>query len=153
MSGSSSDAPAPIPPTFSFPIRVYWEDTDAGGVVYHASYLRFLERGRTEWVRAQGIGQHALRASDDLVLAVRDMQIDFLRPGRLDDELRVTVVLEERRSASFSVAQELWRGDECLVRARVCIASLRASTFKPRPLPGWMLAGPAPADDSNDRTE
>lgn len=136
--------------TFSFPIRVYWEDTDAGGVVYHASYLRFLERGRTEWVRAQGIGQQALRASDDLVLAVRDMQLDFLRPGRLDDELRVTVVLEERRSASFSVTQELWRGDECLVRARVRIASLRASTFKPRPLPGWMLAGPAPADDKTE---
>ena len=142
MSGSMSDSPTSIAPTFSFPIRVYWEDTDAGGVVYHASYLRFLERGRTEWVRAQGIGQHALRASDDLVLAVRDMQIDFLRPARLDDELRVTVELLERRPASFSVAQELFRGDECLVRARVRIASLRASTFKPRPLPGWMLAGP-----------
>ena len=145
MSGSSTDPDLLISPPFSFPIRVYWEDTDAGGVVYHASYLCFLERGRTEWVRAQGIGQHALRASDDLVLAVRAMQIDFLRPARLDDELRVTVVLEERRSASFSVAQELFRGDECLVRARVRIASLRASTFKPCPLPGWMLAGPGPA--------
>ena len=145
MSGPSPEPSAAISPTFSFPIRVYWEDTDAGGVVYHASYLCFLERGRTEWVRALGISQHAVRASDDLVLAVRGMQIDFLRPARLDDELRVTVVLEERRSASFSVAQELFRGDECLVRARVRIASLRASTFKPRPLPGWMLAGPTPA--------
>ena len=145
MSGSSPDPMTSIVPTFSFPIRVYWEDTDAGDVVYHASYLRFLERGRTEWVRAQGIGQHALRASDDLVLAVREMQIDFLRPARLDDELRVTVVMEERRKASFSVAQELFRGDECLVRARVRIASLRASTFTPRALPGWMLAGPGPA--------
>ena len=119
-------------------------------MVYHASYLCFLERGRTEWVRALGISQHAVRASDDLVLAVRGMQIDFLRPARLDDELRVTVVLEERRSASFSVAQELFRGDECLVRARVRIASLRASTFKPRPLPGWMLAGPTPAPPTTE---
>ena len=150
MSGPSPEPSAAISPTFSFPIRVYWEDTDAGGVVYHASYLCFLERGRTEWVRALGISQHAVRASDDLVLAVRGMQIDFLRPARLDDELRVTVVLEERRSASFSVAQELFRGDECLVRARVCIASLRASTFKPRPLPGWMLAGPTPAPPTTE---
>ena len=150
MSGPSPEPSAAISPTFSFPIRVYWEDTDAGGVVYHASYLCFLERGRTEWVRALGISQHAVRASDDLVLAVRGMQIDFLRPARLDDELRVTVVLEDRRSASFSVAQELFRGDECLVRARVRIASLRASTFKPRPLPGWMLAGPTPAPPTTE---
>ena len=150
MSGPSPEPSAAISPTFSFPIRVYWEDTDAGGVVYHASYLCFLERGRTEWVRALGISQHAVRASDDLVLAVRGMQNDFLRPARLDDELRVTVVLEERRSASFSVAQELFRGDECLVRARVRIASLRASTFKPRPLPGWMLAGPTPAPPTTE---
>ena len=150
MSGPSPEPSAAISPTFSFPIRVYWEDTDAGGVVYHASYLCFLERGRTEWVRALGISQHAVRASDDLVLAVRGMQIDFLRPARLDDELRVTVVLEERRSASFSVAQELFRGYECLVRARVRIASLRASTFKPRPLPGWMLAGPTPAPPTTE---
>ena len=150
MSGPSPEPSAAISPTFSFPIRVYWEDTDAGGVVYHASYLCFLERGRTEWVRALGISQHAVRASDGLVLAVRGMQIDFLRPARLDDELRVTVVLEERRSASFSVAQELFRGDECLVRARVRIASLRASTFKPRPLPGWMLAGPTPAPPTTE---
>ena len=150
MSGPSPEPSAAISPTFSFPIRVYWEDTDAGGVVYHASYLCFLERGRTEWVRALGISQHAVRARDDLVLAVRGMQIDFLRPARLDDELRVTVVLEERRSASFSVAQELFRGDECLVRARVRIASLRASTFKPRPLPGWMLAGSTPAPPTTE---
>ena len=150
MSGPSPEPSAAISPTFSFPIRVYWEDTDAGGVVYHASYLCFLERGRTEWVRALGISQHAVRASDDLVLAVRAMQIDFLRPARLDDQLRVTVAVDEVRSASFSVAQELFRGDECLVRARVCIASLRASTFKPRPLPGWMLAGPTPAPPTTE---
>ena len=131
---------------FSFPIRIYWEDTDAGGVVYHASYLRFLERGRTEWVRARGVEQQALRDSDDLVLAVREMNLDFLKPARLDDLLSVTVVLEERRSASFVVTQELFRDNDCLLRARVRIACLHASTFRPRPLPGWMLPDTRPGD-------
>ncbi len=74
---------------FSFPIRVYWEDTDAGGVVYHGSYVRFLERARTEWLRAQGVGQQDLRDREDVVLVIRDMTLDFLQPARLDDELRV----------------------------------------------------------------
>ena len=127
---------------FSYPIRVYWEDTDAGGVVYHAQYLCFLERARTEWVRAMGIHQQALRDSDDLVLAVRDMSLDFLKPARLDDLLQATVVLTMRKSASFTVAQELFRDNQCLLRARMRIACLHASTFKPRPLPTWMLADP-----------
>ena len=74
---------------FSLPTRVYWEDTDAGGVVYHAQYLAFLERARTEWLRAQGLGQEALRAEHDLVFVVRDMQIDFRKPAKLDDLLDV----------------------------------------------------------------
>ena len=127
----------PVP--FSFPIRVYWEDTDAGGVVYHASYLCFLERGRTEWVRAQGIEQQALREREDLVMAVREMRIDFLKPARLDDLLRVSVSLEERRNASFVVTQELFRGQECLLRAQVRVACLHASNFRPRALPPWLV--------------
>ena len=75
---------------FSWPIRVYWEDTDGGGVVYHASYLRFLERARSEWLRALGIGQQALRADRDLVFAVRSVRMEFLAPARLDDELEDT---------------------------------------------------------------
>ena len=129
-------------PAFSFPIRVYWEDTDAGGVVYHASYLCYLERGRTEWVRAQGIEQQAMRERDDLVMAVREMRIDFLKPARLDDLLEVTVSLKERRAASFLVSQELFRGQECLLRADVRIACLHASSFKPRALPSWLVPGP-----------
>lgn len=125
--------------TFSFPIRVYWEDTDAGGVVYHASYLCFLERARTEWLRAQGIAQQALRDAHDRVLAVREMRLDFLRPARLDDELRVTVRLQERRSASFAVAQELFRAEDCLLRAEVRIACLQASRFRPCALPDWLV--------------
>ena len=123
---------------FSFPIRVYWEDTDAGGVVYHASYLRFLERARTEWLRAKGVGQQALRESDDLVLVVRDMNIDFHKPARLDDQLLVSVVLTERRTASLLIEQAISRGDQALVRARVRVACLVASSFRPRPLPEWL---------------
>ena len=133
---------------FSFPIRVYWEDTDGGGVVYHANYLRFLERARTEWVRAMGYEQHALRAEEDLVMAVRDMQLDFIKPARLDDLLRATVVLAERKRASFRVSQELFRGEQCLLRADVRIACLQGSTFLPRALPAWLAAGPSTGDSS-----
>ena len=131
---------------FSFSIRVYWEDTDAGGVVYHASYLCFLERGRSEWLRAQGIEQHGLRERENLVMAVREMRIDFLKPARLDDLLQVSVSLKERRPASFLVVQELFRGQECLLRADVRIACLHASNFRPRALPPWLV----PALDSTE---
>ena len=124
---------------FSFPIRVYWEDTDAGGVVYHASFVRFLERARTEWLRSLGIEQHDLREREDLVLAVREMQLDFLKPARLDDLLQVGASVREWRSASFLMQQELFRGAECLLRARVRIACLHASNFRPRALPSWLV--------------
>ena len=127
---------------FSFPIRVYWEDTDAGGVVYHGSYVRFLERARTEWLRAQGIGQQALRADEDVVLAIRDMTLDFRSPARLDDELQVSVAMTERRAASLLVAQAISRGDRVLVTAVVRVACLAASSFRPRPLPEWLAAAP-----------
>lgn len=128
-----------VDPVFSFPIRVYWEDTDAGGVVYHASYLRFFERARTEWLRAQGIEQQAVKDSDDLVMVVREMRIDFFKPARLDDLLAATAVLAERRRASFLVTQELFRGDDCLVRAEVRVACVTASQFRPRALPDWLV--------------
>ena len=127
-------------PPFSFPIRVYWEDTDAGGVVYHASYVRFLERARTEWLRAQGVGQQDLRESRDLMLVIRGMTLDFHKPAKLDDELRVSVVMTERRKASLLIEQEIFRGDQALVRATVRVACLVASSFKPRPLPEWLAA-------------
>jgi acyl-CoA thioester hydrolase len=123
---------------FSFPIRVYWEDTDAGGVVYHASYVRFLERARTEWLRAQGVGQQALRESEDLVLVIREMNLDFHKPAKLDDQLLVSVVMTERRKASLLIEQEISRGGQALVHATVRVACLVASSFKPRPLPEWL---------------
>ena len=129
-------------PVFSFPIRVYWEDTDAGGVVYHASYLRFLERARTEWLRALGAGQQELREREDLVLVIREMALDFHKPARLDDLLQASVELVERRRASLVFAQQITRGDEVLVDAQVRAACLVASSFKPRALPPWLLADP-----------
>ena len=135
-----------VDPVFSFPIRVYWEDTDAGGVVYHASYLRFLERARTEWLRAQGIEQQAVKDSDDLVMVVREMRIDFLKPARLDDLLAATSVLAERRRASFLVSQELFRGPDCLVRAEVRVACVTASQFRPRALPEWLVPENRPGE-------
>jgi acyl-CoA thioester hydrolase len=123
---------------FSFPIRVYREDTDAGGVVYHASYVRFLERARTEWLRAQGVGQQALRESEDLVLVIREMNLDFHKPAKLDDQLLVSVVMTERRKASLLIEQEISRGGQALVHATVRVACLVASSFKPRPLPEWL---------------
>lgn len=120
---------------FSHPIRVYWEDTDAGGVVYHAQYLAFLERARSEWMRALGDGQDAMRREHDLVFVVRAMQVDFRKPARLDDVLSATVALRECRGASLVMAQQVRRGEELLLDATVRIASLHAGTFRPRPIP------------------
>lgn len=126
--------------TFSWPARVYWEDTDAGGVVYHARYLAFMERARSEWMRALGWDQGVLRDRDDQVFVVRAMDIEFRAPARLDDQLQVSVRLLECRGASFSVGQRIERDGSLLVEARVRIAALRASDFKPRPIPDALLA-------------
>ena len=120
---------------FSWPTRVYWEDTDAGGVVYHAQYLAFLERARTEWMRALGHGQERLRTEHDLVFAVRAMRIDFRAPARLDDALEVTVALQDCRRASLVMAQSIRRGGELLLDAEVRLAALGASGFRPRAIP------------------
>lgn len=120
---------------FSWPIRVYWEDTDAGGVVYHARYLHFFERARTEWLRSTGISQTDLRQENDVLLVVKDAYLDILRPARIDDVLSATVHIAKIGSASFLVHQELWRGSDCLSKADVKVACIRASSFKPCGLP------------------
>ena len=120
---------------FSWPTRVYWEDTDAGGVVYHAQYLAFLERARSEWLRARGKGQQLLRVEHDLVFAVRSMQIDFRQPARLDDALDVSVALRQCRRASLVIAQAIHRDGMLLLDAQVRIAALNASDFRPRAIP------------------
>jgi acyl-CoA thioester hydrolase len=128
----------PIPdsrPLFSWPTRVYWEDTDAGGVVYHAQYLAFLERARTEWLRTHGYDQDHLRGRHDLVFAVRSMRIDFRRPARLDDALEVSVALVECRRASLVIMQAIHRDRSLLLDAQVRVAALGAGDFRPRAIP------------------
>lgn len=137
------DSRFPIPDSrpFEWPVRVYWEDTDAGGVVYHAGYLRFFERARTEWLRAAGIGQQTLREELGVVFVVHQMDIQFNRPARLDDLLTATVAGVELRSASFSVVQSLLRDGEekSLVDAQVRIACLDALRWRPRAIPEFLL--------------
>jgi acyl-CoA thioester hydrolase len=107
----------------SFFIRVYYEDTDFSGVVYHASYLRFLERGRTEWLRHLGVDQRSLfEALPPIGFAVRHMDIAFIKPALMDDELKVETKLIELGGASLMLDQRLLRGDELLVSAKVRIA-------------------------------
>jgi len=149
MSTSPTDttrsSPSPLSPlsspAFTWPIRVYWEDTDAGGVVYHASYLRFLERARTEWLRAQGVEQQRVRNDDGVVFVVRDMEIEFLLPARLDDELDVTVESGEWRSASMTFVQRIVRRvDGAVVAgARVRAACIDAVTYKPCRIPNHLF--------------
>ena len=119
---------------FSHPVRIYWEDTDAGGVVYHAQYVAFLERARSEWMRAQGYGQERLRTQHGVLFAVRAMQLDFLKPARLDDALEVTASLHQCRRASVVFAQAIRRGDDLLLTAQVRVAALGLD-FRPRPIP------------------
>ena len=117
---------------------MYWEDTDAGGVVYHASYLRFLERARSEWLRSLGHAQQALREREDVVFVVRSMRLEYLRAARLDDELSVDVVLAELRSASMLLAQTIRRGGDTLLTAEVKVACVTASDFRPHAVPATL---------------
>lgn len=126
-----SDSPAP----FQVPIRVYWEDTDAGGVVFYANYLKFFERARTEWLRSLGHQQERLRVETGLVFIVTDTALRYLRPARLDDLLRVTVALTHAGRAQMNVAQQAWRGTELLAEGTIRIGCVDAGTFKPRRIP------------------
>src|SRR5690606_6061617 len=132
-------SPLPVPPLltpmFSHPVRIYWEDTDAGGVVYHAQYLAFLERARTEWLRARGYGQELLRVEHGLVFAVRAMRIDFRAPARLDDALDVSVALRRCGRASLVIVQDVRRDGALLLDAEVKLAALDAGDFRPRGIP------------------
>ena len=134
--------PAAKPP-FSWKVRVYWEDTDAGGVVYHAGYLRFMERARSEWMRALGVDQMAYKQATGLAFMVREMHIDFLRPALLDDELIVTVAVKERRAASILFAQTILKADgSCLVRASVRVACVELERMRPAAIPPDLIPPP-----------
>ena len=126
--------------TFTFPVRVYWADTDAGRVVYYASYLKFLERARTEWLRTLGIDQVKLLREERLQFVVVEANVRYHRPARFDDELVVSVTLGSLRGASVEMGQEVRRAGELLVSATVRAACIDAETLKPRPLPRALTA-------------
>jgi acyl-CoA thioester hydrolase len=125
----------PPAPRFSIPCRIYWEDTDAGGVVYYANYLKFMERCRTDWLRALGIDQQRLRAERSLQFAVVSVAVDFLRPAVLNDEVLVTAELERLRGATITFRQTIMRGAVQLIDANTRVACLDSGTLKPRPIP------------------
>ncbi|MCB1866159.1 MAG: tol-pal system-associated acyl-CoA thioesterase [Chromatiales bacterium] len=117
------------------PLRVYYEDTDAGGVVYYARYLQYMERARTEWLRARGLEQTALRAEHGILFAVRDAQIRYRRPARLDDELRVSVRVDPPRRASLVFHQRVSVADSLCVEGVFTVACVDADAFTPCPIP------------------
>jgi|SRR5271167_1839497 len=116
-------------------VRIYWEDTDAGGVVYYANYLKFMERCRTEWLRALGVDQLRLRAERELQFAVVSVAVSFLRPALLNDEVIVTAELVRLSGATISFKQAIWRGEAQLIEATTRVACLDSGTLKPRAIP------------------
>jgi acyl-CoA thioester hydrolase len=124
---------------FEHPIRVYWEDTDAGGIVFYANYLKFFERARTEWLRALGIGQHALREETGGMFVVSETSVKYHRPAKLDDQLRVTATLAEGGRASLVIAQQAWLGDTLLCEGTIRIGWVDAAAMKPERIPSSVL--------------
>lgn len=135
--------------TFVWPVRVYYEDTDSGGVVYYANYLRFMERARTEWLRSLGFEQDRLIREQGIVFAVRSARIDYLRPARFNDLLNVISELQHRGRASLTFNHTVVRQHEAsqpCCSGEVKIACIDANSFRPQPLPETLLK--ELADDS-----
>lgn len=133
------NAAGPAVSKFTWPVRVYYEDTDLGGVVYYANYLKFMERARTEWLRAAGIEQDRLLAEHGALFVIVSCDVRYHAPARFNEMLEVNVNLLERRSARFVVGQEIWRGAERLVSATVTAACIDATSFRPRPIPEGII--------------
>ena len=128
---------------FSWPARVYWEDTDGGAIVYYANYLRFLERARTEWLRAQGHSQLALAREPGILFTVVSVHVDYRAPARLDDELEITCAPRPEGAATLRFVQRIYRTGaarraELLVEAQVRVACVDAATLRPRRLPQFL---------------
>ena len=129
---------------FSWPARVYWEDTDGGGIVYYANYLRFLERARTEWLRSLGYSQQVLAREPGIVFAVASLTVEYRRPARLDDELTITCEARADRAATIRFEQKIFRGGDpgegpAILTASVRVACVDAHTLKPRRLPESLM--------------
>ncbi|GJM06252.1 MAG: tol-pal system-associated acyl-CoA thioesterase [marine bacterium B5-7] len=124
---------------YTHQFRVYYEDTDAGGVVYHANYLNFFERTRTEWLRSKGLQQSVMREQSNVLLAIRKMSIDFVLPARLDDLLTVSTEVVSHSKVAMQVAQEMYVENVLVAKAQVQIISLNAEKFKPMRFPTQYL--------------
>ena len=132
---------------FEFPIRVYWEDTDAGGIVFYANYLKFFERARTEWLRSLGIGQQALREATGGLFVVIETSLKYHRPARLDDELLVTACLMESGRASMTIGQRVLKtastpslgAPQLLCEGTIRIGWVNAASMKPERIPSTVL--------------
>ena len=129
----------PAAPAFVWPVRVYYEDTDAAGVVYYANYLKFMERARTEWLRELGFEQPALKQEHNVVFVVRALAVEYLRPALFNDELKVSVSLTVARGGLLEIAQKISRGPLDLVTASVKIACVNTQSFKPVRIPPSVL--------------
>jgi len=128
---------------FTWPVRVYYEDTDLGGVVYYANYLRFLERARTEWLRSLGCDQTAMLEQRGLLFVITGVEIRYRKPAHFNDLLCVTAELARHRRASMTFSQSIYRDErqaEMLVSATVDAACVKASSMSPRPIPTELLA-------------
>ena len=137
-----SRAEDPDAPGFTWPVRVYYEDTGAGGVVYRSNYLKYMERARTEWLRALGFELDVLHSEQGVLFAVVEARLEFLRPARLNDRLTVGVKLMRLGPASLELAQTVSRDpDTLLCRGEVRVACLDSARFRPRPMPDALLRG------------
>lgn len=120
---------------FKHELRVYWEDTDAGGVVFYANYLKFFERARTEWLRSLGHSQQRLREDTGAIFIVAETSVRYLRPARLDDLLEVTVEVREAGRATLLIAQQATRAGELLAKGRIRIGCVDSDSLRPRRIP------------------
>jgi len=125
--------------SFIWPVRVYYEDTDAGGVVYHANYLKFFERARTEMLRAMGYEQDELLAKKGILFVVRSVQVDYLKPARFNEQLQVSAEVIMAKNASLAFEQEITRGNDVLCKSIIRIACLDAGTMRPKAIPKYLL--------------
>jgi acyl-CoA thioester hydrolase len=123
------------PAPFRLAVRVYWEDTDAGGIVFYANYLKYFERARTEWLRALGVEQQTLRDLTGAIFIVSDTRVRFLAPARLDDLLQVTAVPRHTGRASMTIVQQAWRGADLLAEGEIRIGCVDVATLRPRRFP------------------
>ena len=121
--------------TFSLPIRIYFEDTDSGGVVYHSNYLKFMERARTEWLRSIGIDQRHLKQDNHIMVVVHRIDMQFKLPARFNDDLIVKSELKNIGSSKIEFRQMIYRNDEMLIDASVDIACIDSEKFKPVRIP------------------